>query len=387
MSNLWVQFTVTLDSGGNGTQEVGAPALGSNWQGFITVDPAPAGQTFKVLLGGAVVAAGGRTSSPFSAGSGQTVIVKVTGGTAGSTVSGVLQGSINQGNAAQPVLTGNGSLIEISGGNITLQASDVTISGGQGGVNVSTNSPPVALGTVTNSNSSAPSSAAYTLPPGTHAISITVLYELNGVLQVAPANIRVNGATSGDALFDFSPSGGFPKEVYYMLVASATDTDVNVHVTTSVDGSDASVAFAAILDTEAVYAVNSPIQPLYTVGTQGASSASVQTVPEAPTGLYTGSVALAAGTTTLVSGVTGESIRVRTVSITPSGAVGNYYGTIQSSSGKAVLFYNVNPQAPMFMDYQGYALPSGDSLDLVVASAGADSGAYFNMAITYDQYL
>ena len=123
-TNLWLPFTCQLDAGGNGTAEVGAPAMGYNWQAFVTFGTAPSGQSFTVSVLGQVVASGGRQSGPFAAGSGNTVTVTVSGGPASSTVSGVVQGAINQGVAAQAPLPSSGSLIEIAAGTI-----DATITG------------------------------------------------------------------------------------------------------------------------------------------------------------------------------------------------------------------------------------------------------------------
>ena len=123
-TNLWLPFQVQLDASGNGTAEVGAPALGFNWQAFVTFGTAPSGQSFTVSVLGQVVASGGRQSGPFAAGSGNTVTVTVSGGPASSTVNGVVQGAINQGVAAQAPLPSSGSLIEIAAGTI-----DATITG------------------------------------------------------------------------------------------------------------------------------------------------------------------------------------------------------------------------------------------------------------------
>ncbi len=142
-TNLWVPFSVQLDASGNGTQEVGAPAVGYNWQGYITFGQAPSGQSFTVSVSGQVVAYGNRQSGPFAAGSGQTVTVTVTGGPASSTVSGVVQGVINSGVAAQAALPASGSLVEVSGGTVNINGGKITIEAGQNGVNVSTDSPPV----------------------------------------------------------------------------------------------------------------------------------------------------------------------------------------------------------------------------------------------------
>ena len=123
-TNLWLPFSLQLDAGGNGTAEVGAPAMGYNWQAFVTFGTAPSGQSFTVSVLGQVVASGGRQSGPFAAGSGNTVTVTVSGGPASTTVNGVVQGAINQGVAAQAPLPSSGSLIEIAAGTI-----DATITG------------------------------------------------------------------------------------------------------------------------------------------------------------------------------------------------------------------------------------------------------------------
>ena len=185
-TNLWLPFTCQLDAGGNGTAGVGAPAMGYNWQAFVTFGTAPSGQSFTVSVLGQVVASGGRQSGPFAAGSGNTVTVTVSGGPASTTVNGVVQGAINQGVAAQAPLPSSGSLIEIAAGTI-----DATITG------------PVSLapGTAVDANitnSSLPISGSVSISSGTIDATLTgpvdinsgqtIITEVGSVTDIAIAN-------------------------------------------------------------------------------------------------------------------------------------------------------------------------------------------------------
>ena len=120
MGALWVPFALTLDSTGAGSANLGAPSLGENWLGFVTLNSAPAGQVCTITVGGSVVASGGRQTGAFAAGSGQAVTLQVSGGTASAQLAGVLQGTIAQGVVAGAPLPSAGSLVEISGGTVTV---------------------------------------------------------------------------------------------------------------------------------------------------------------------------------------------------------------------------------------------------------------------------
>jgi hypothetical protein len=265
-TNLWLPFQVQLDASGSGTAEVGAPALGFNWQAFVTFGTAPSGQSFTVSVLGQVVASGGRQSGPFAAGSGNTVTVTVSGGPASSTVNGVVQGAINQGVAAQAPLPSSGSIIEISGGNVNIVGGKVTIQAGQNGVNVSTETPPQALGSIVGDGTG---TASLTATPPAGATGLRVL--VYGAASSYPVGgVDIVGSTSGlhfigdvqnldltsAAAFDGECNGDFE---------SVTATISAVGAGSFPSGQVMGQLFA-LFGGEAVTPVNSPSQPL-AVGT------------------------------------------------------------------------------------------------------------------------
>ena len=366
---LWTPFSVTLDGTGAGSFSFGAPPLGYSWQGYITLGDQASGQSFKVTVAGSVLAWGSTQSGLFNAGSGQTVDIAISGGPASTEISGVLAGTIYNSSQAPQVPAAQGSLVQISGGNITLQASDVTISAGQNGVNVSVNQPPVALGSIQDSGGG--TTATFTLPEGTHSIGLGV--------GGAATDLSVYGTTSGILYVPVLPVGSTIPEGYYVVPISGS-TDTQVSVTYKVQAGTNTCYVSAILDTQAVDTWPGLIADKV-VGTQGASGASVQTVPEAPQySIKVGYASTAGGTETLISGVAGKSIRIRAVALSSTGTGANELD-LQSPSGTPFGSHNVQVGTNWDQDFQGYALPAGDGLYLYTTAAATILGA-----ITYDVY-
>ena len=415
-TNLWQPFQLQLDASGNGTAEVGAPALGFNWAAFITMGTAPAGQTFTVSVSGQVVASGGRQSGAFAAGSGQVVTVTVSGGTASSTVNGVVQGSINQGVAPSAPMPSSGSLIEISGGTIDVTGSKITIAGGQGGnVNVSTDAPPV-TGPILSIPAGS-SSVTDTLHPPANATAIGIslvpipTYTLQVTIQDALTLVEI-----ADVLFPAAGAGVLGRSLTIPLTPGMTTS--GIIVTAQAGGTlvvDTNFAYTLwYLGTNSFQPVNFPTQPTYVQGPnaddwqsgvggfppiysdqvvlgglaigQVPSSqprADVLNSPVAPAYAkgFSASVAAGAGVV-VVSGVSGKSIRLRRIYfstyVTPSG--GN--AGVWTGGGGSPDYWNFNlfTAGPWGADFEGFALPVGSNLELHCASGTLD----LNGAITYD---
>ena len=325
-TNLWIPFQIQLDSSGSGEQEVGAPALGQNWQAFATLNPAPAGQSQTISVSGQVVASGARQSGPFAAGSGQGVTVTIAGGTASSAVAGVLQGAILPGTAAQAPLPGNGNLFEISGGvidatitgpvdaNITnaslsVTGSSVIIESGQTGLNVSTDSPPQPA----SSNLVVPASSAadsFQVTPPAGATGFVLITVPN---STSNPTFTVSGVTSLNVY----------AEVTYLVNASGTIVGViegNVEpLLFQVSGWDnsgtspATAAFVSWLFGSGVQQVQNDIyQPLFVRGVQGSSRTAIDTSPEQQSYATVGATITAAGQVVqLLNGQTGLDTTIR----------------------------------------------------------------------------
>ena len=283
-TNLWIPFQIQLDSTGSGEYEVGAPALGENWQAFCTLNPAPSGQSQTISVSGQVVASGARQSGPFAAGSGQGVTVAVAGGTASSAVAGVLQGAILQGTAAQAALPGNGNLFEISGGVVDVTGSSVTIQAGQNGVNVSTDAPPVAGPTIDMPSGETTYTQTITPPSNATAVGFSCL-PLSGGNQLG---VEVVDPLTGEILHNQQQASGSSVGFSFTLPMTPTALSaglrVSVTVTTALGTTTPVVYTTWYLGTNSLQPVNYPTQPLYVQG-QGAEGI-------AATDPYTGSLTL-----------------------------------------------------------------------------------------------
>ena len=380
-TNLWIPFQIQLDSTGSGEQEVGAPALGYNWQAFCTLNPAPAGQSQTISVSGQVVASGARQSGPFAAGSGQGVTVTIAGGTASSKVAGVLQGAILPGTAAQAPLPGNGNLFEISGGVIDVSGSDVTIQAGQTGINVSTDAPPVAGPNITIP--AGQSSVTDTLHPPANATAIgfafepLATYDLQVTVQDALTlvyleNFTFPAAGPGVAGRSFTIPLTPGMTVSGIIVTATAETTLVVNTT---------VGYSLwYIGTNSIQPVNYPTQPLYVEGAQG-SGASIQTVKQAPQ--HVTPISVQGATSTVITGIAGLAIRLRRLTFqsynTPSAA---NYGNWQSTSGVNLWNFNLIQGGQFSHDFEGLALPAGDGLECV-QSGGALN---LNGVVTWDEY-
>ncbi len=359
-TNLWIPFSLQLDAGGNGTAEVGAPAMGYNWQAFVTFGTAPTGQSFTVSVLGQVVASGGRQSGPFAAGSGNTVTVTVSGGPASSTVNGVVQGAINQGVAAQAPLPSSGSTIEVSGGTVNINGGKITIQAGQNGVNVSIDSPPVLLGVISVS-------------PGGNS----------GTLKVTPSasatGVRVFLLPNGSATF--SPTVTVTDDAGYVYYAHTYGTNEGGPVSFSVMASDPLTI--ALTDWP-----NSLLDPIDAVtvweldasgimAVDGSQYNPLPVVDQASGSFYVQATLAAAGIIGTITGVAGRAIKIRKLHWLQSANVGMQL--LDGSTPIDQLSAAISVTSPDF-DYEGQAITEGNSLNFYGLGA-----ATFIVHCGYDQ--
>ncbi len=412
-TNLWIPFQIQLDSSGSGELGVGAPALGYNWQAFCTLNPAPAGQSQTISVSGQVVASGARQSGPFAAGSGQGVTVTVAGGTASSKVAGVLQGAILPGVAAQAPLPGNGNLFEISGGvidatitgpvdaNITNASLDVTgpvsISAGQTGVNVQTETPPKAMGSITVASGASSGSLMFTPDPGATALRVllyTTSFWSNETVQALGATsgydyfqgLLTNMSNLGASMFATNINGNFESITVKVTLLNPASGNYTLGQVFECFGE-------SVIDV-----VTSSLQPVG-VGVGGGASGTplvawpldsttnipqVVPMPLAPDFDVVVNTTLAANASaTLISGVSGQSIRLRRVQLQTTAAE---QITLRSAASGGTIFWVGNPGAggsTPDMDFQGFSL--GSAVDLVLQNTGS-AGTTITGRITADQY-
>ncbi len=102
---------MTLDSTGAGSAQVDAPSLGESWVAICTMDEPV---SFTLSTGGHVIAYGSAgQSASFVVASGQAITVKVTGGTASSTLCGTITGTTGKGEPPPLQYARSGSQVEI----------------------------------------------------------------------------------------------------------------------------------------------------------------------------------------------------------------------------------------------------------------------------------
>ena len=421
-TNLWIPFQIQLDSSGSGEYEVGAPALGYNWQAFCTLNPAPSGQSQTISVSGQVVASGARQSGPFAAGSGQGVTVTIAGGTASSKVAGVLQGAILPGVAAQAPLPGNGNLFEISGGIVDVTGSSVTIQAGQNGVNVSTDAPPVAGPNITIP--AGQSSVTDTLHPPSNATAIGFAFEPLGSLTL---NIQVQDALTLVYLEDFTFAAGGSTGRSFTIPLTPGMTESGIIVTATANGTlvvSTTVGYSLwYIGTNSIQPVNLPTQPLYVQGPEAQAqdaNNSVVFADQIIAGYYAAQVQKgfvgASYPDVNVEGVQGSGASVQTVRQTYQNSVKVGYsgsGTsttelIAAQSGYSILVHGVHLscnqstftegdlQSPSGTAVGGHALWEGNPLDIEDWNyqLPADTGLYLELfggtsytvlgTITYD---
>lgn len=447
-TTLWQPFGVDLDASGNGSLTLGAPTLGTNWLAYAVVSECPSGQIFAISVSGVVVAHGGTQSPTFAAGSGQTVAITVTGGTANSTLQGVLQGSIQAGNSPQSPESNVGSLTQISGGNIDVTSADVTIEAGQNGVNVSIDTPPVALGSTMYLPATSPTTVKQTVSPDANATGIGVLVfpqgqatlgcsvtgKTSGVIYVDVTDINGMLASGGDLLTaqingdyedliveiesDTEPTSPYPiGQVFEYLGNSVVTIDnppsspayaqgpfaaqqmsVDPPTTLGVDNLILGTMAGQLTQLDPVLAKTPDVLvggvAAYTAdsttprtvdvvvqGKEGASGVDVQVRPDPPqyNEAIDGSIS-SGGTLTILAGLTGTQIRIRRIFLWMNAAE---QVILQTTSGTLIWAGQGVAAMTPDMDWEGWALPSGEGLELKNLGSGS---VIVTGRATLDQY-
>ena len=287
--------------------------------------------------------------------------------------------------------------VDITGGSIDVSSGNITIVGGQGSsTNVSVDSPPLAA----SANlvvASGGSSDSVTLTPPLAATGFVLVTVGNGVAQ---PSFTASGEASLNIYAAITYPVGGSGTIVGVVEGAVENIIFQVSDYTNSSSLPATAAYVAWLFGSGVQqVVNDVYQPLYVQGSrqsptavgntlavsgqQGASSDSLQTSSAPPQHVLGIAHPLTSiGTFTLISGAAGTQIRVRLLA--PLWNVnGAASGSIQSSSGVVLWEWNATAGQPTAMDFEGFALPSGDSLNLVVQGSG---GVYINGTITYDQY-
>lgn len=450
-TTLWQPFSVELDASGNGSTNLGAPNLGTNWLAYAVVSECPNGQLFAISVSGVVVAHGGTQSPTFAAGSGQTVAITVTGGTASSTLQGVLQGTIQAGNSPQSPQSSAGSLTQVSGGTIIVDSGDVTIESGQNGVNVSIDTPPVQLGTTMYLPDTAPITVTQTVTPDASATGLGVLVFPQGA---ATLGCSVTGETTGVKYIDTDDINGLLGASGSLLTCQVNGNfeDLIVEITSDTLPS-AAYAIAQVfeyLGNSVVTVDNPPSAPVYSSGsyaaqlmstdgtpdgvdqlvlgtfasefaesthdvsdypdvlvagvaaykagsalprtvdmvvqgTEASSGAAVPVAPVPPQNIVTNSYSNSG--TEVVAGVSGESIRLRHLSITCQTSASGAAWQLLSGSASGTAFFTWwadNNALDIDFDFEGFELPEGDGIYIHLSQGTADGQQA--VTLTYDQY-
>ena len=377
---LWTPFSVTLDGTGAGSFSFGAPPLGYSWQGYITLGDQASGQNFKVTVAGSVLAWGSTQSGLFNAGSGQTVDIAISGGPASAEISGVLAGTIYNSSQAPQVPAAQGSLVQISGGNITLQASDVTISAGQNGVNVSTDTPPLLAGNLTIQPTKDSDSVILTPPPNCLGVQIVGYPAGNG-----DPIYNAEGVSSTNKYLTVAP--GVNKGGVWSFLFDGDEENIQFTVTGWTNQGSLVAEAAAIywlLSPSVVAVQNNQFQPLYTIGVQGASGASVQTVPEAPQGVVSvGTNLTSTGVETIIAGVAGESVRLRKgILWSNTNTTGTW--SLVTTSGVDLVTVVGSQTGILPLDFEGYPLPAGEGVELAGNTLGTT--VWISGYLLFDQF-
>ena len=270
--------------------------------------------------------------------------------------------------------------VNVSGGNITLQASDVTISAGQNGVNVSTDTPPVLAGNLTIQPTKDSDSVILTPPPNCLGVQIVGYPAGNG-----DPIYNAEGVSSTNKYLTVAP--GVNKGGVWSFLFDGDEENIQFTVTGWTNQGSLVAEAAAIywlLSPSVVAVQNNQFQPLYTIGVQGASSASVQTVPEAPQGeVSVGTNLTSTGVVSIIAGVAGESVRLRKgILWSNTNTTGTW--SLVTTSGVNLVTVVGSQTGILPLDFEGYPLPAGEGVDLVGNTLGTT--VWISGYLLFDQF-
>ncbi len=438
--------TVTVSTSPGSPLNVTGPVTISS--GTVTVQTAagaPISITGSVTISGtSTVTISGTPTVNIAAGQ----VVQVENVTGGSVT---IAGTVNIGNTPAVSISGTPT-VTITSGSVDIGSGNITIVGGQGGINVSTDAPPVAGPTVTIP--AAADSVTLTLHPPANATAIGFAF-----VPIATYTLQV---TVQDALtlvtledFTFPAAGpGVPgRSLTLPLTPGMTESGI---IVTATAGAALAVATDVgyslwYIGTNSFQPVNLPTQPLFVQGQgaegvaqsatypagsldsvnmglgaaalnskaqagtsldavvqginaaggtklpltgaadqfvqgiQGSGGASVQTAREAPQKIYSLGQAVTANTVVqAINGVAGQSIRLRRLSLAAS-INGSEVDLQTSPTPGSAVFAKFEPtNGPLVFDFEGYVMPAGDNLYLVLYWPA--STVIVLVTLTYDQF-
>lgn len=271
-----------------------------------------------------------------------------------------------------------GTTVDISG---TVDVTGpVTISAGQNGVNVSTDTPPVLAGNLTIQPTLDSDSVILTPPPNCLGVQIVGYPAGNG-----DPIYNAEGVSSTNKYLTVAP--GVNKGGVWSFLFDGDEENIQFTVTGWTNQGSLVAEAAAIywlLSPSVVAVQNNQFQPLYTIGVQGASSASVQTVPEAPQGeVSVGTNLTSTGVVSIIAGVAGESVRLRKgILWSNTNTTGTW--SLVTTSGVNLVTVVGSQTGILPLDFEGYPLPAGEGVELAGNTLGTT--VWISGYLLFDQF-
>jgi len=397
-----------------GTIDVGTITGPVTVEGTVTADLA-AGSSVIIEPGTSPIDISGPVTATLAAGSSVVVEpgtspidisgpVTITSGAV--TVDGTVTADLAAGSTV--IVEPGTSPIDISGtvdvGSIT--AGDITIIGGQGGsVDVSIDAPPVQGPSVATVSGTATYTSLETPPANATAASFRVTAPTGGygTLQGTVTKQSTGEVVATDSINTGSGSTPVGFTLYFMVEGNLDEYQVEIIFGAAPTSVFTCGQWVWLIGTSVQEVVNTTANPLVVtpapsvtfpaIGTQGASSASVQTVPEAPTLVASGRFAASAsgGAVALIPAPgAGVSIRLYEVTVTSpdvsSIASFNLYESVtgdqfgfgdcgqSSASGTPAIWKH---------DYRGRKLTAANGVEL---GNQTSVGHNYDVTISYDLY-
>ena len=333
--------------------------------GAVTIETAP-GTPIEVSGG---VSISGAVTVQTAAGS----PISVTGGV---TITGTAQVSI----------TGTPTFQLAPGATVDISSGNVTIVGGQGGINVSVETAPQVAGNLTTPSTGV-SSAQLIITPPAGATGMRVEVNLTGS-GYGVSSISCQGATSGREYFPQLKGRSLninePVEFSCQVDGSAEQLNISVDFVLAPPASTVVGEVIWLFGYGTTTVNNNTYQPAYVEGTQGAAGQSVQTVREPPQNPGAVSVGIPASSgATVLTGADGKSIRPRKGALRSNTSTTGSWA-LQSSSGVKIFSMDAAWTGIIQVDFEGIVLPAGD--DLLVVGETMGSGSYLSGYLNYDLF-
>lgn len=151
--------------------------------------------------------------------------------------------------------------VTVQGGNVNVGTGNVTITGGQGGVNVSTDSPPKLLGNITIGAGGTFASGAFNLDTNATGIIVVPVNTNNPPVSGNITRMDINGGVSGFNYASVKPVGGNAPPLL-AAIPGAADNAVSVTITVGTGA----VAAGTVANVYEVF--NTGVQQVYTTTLQ-----------------------------------------------------------------------------------------------------------------------